>query len=108
MATINKISLNDFAKIHAERHGISIAEAKREISGVFGTLEYVLNAKHSFTIPNIGSFKVSDVNETTVTINFGENKGKKKVVPAHKKLTFSASANLRYLYKNSTADSSNG
>lgn len=108
MATANKINLNDFAKIYAKRSNISITEAKKEIAGVFDTLEHVLSNYNSFTIPNIGSFKVSDVNETTVTINFGENKGERKVVPAHKKLSFSSSANLKYLYKNAAAYRSNG
>ncbi len=98
-----KITLETFTKNLADKNNISVSEAKRISNMVFGSLEDMLLEGNGCTF-NVGTFSVSDVKERSVTINFGERRGEKTVVPAHKKITFTPNKKIRFAYKNYKAD----
>ncbi len=97
---MNKLSNEEFIKKYANTYGCTLAESKTEISRVFSLLSDVLVEGNSFNIVGVGTFKVSEVAPTEVTINFGERKGERVVVPAHKKLSFAPSKQIKFAYKN--------
>lgn len=99
----NKISISDFVRNMATKNNLSIAEAKRTTNMVFDSIEEMLLNGNGCSF-SIGTFKVSDVKDTEITINFGEKKGEKRFVPAHKKLTFTPSNKIRFAYKNYKAN----
>ena len=70
---------------------------------VFNSLEDTLIEGNSCTF-NIGAFKITDVKERSTTINFGERKGEVRVVPAHKKVSFTPSKKLKFAFRDAKSN----
>lgn len=98
-----KITLETFYKKIAEKNSISISEAKKITTMVFNSLEDTLIEGNSCAF-NIGTFKITDVKEKTTTINFGERKGEIRVVPAHKKVSFTPSKKLKFAFRDAKSN----
>ena len=70
----------------AEKVGISKKQAV-EFLQAQAELAYE-NAKNVFTIPGIGKLKLVDRPERMITMQFGADKGKQKLIPKSKKVKF--------------------
>ena len=85
-AGTKSMTKSEIANQLAERVGISKKQATQFLQAQ-AELAYE-NAKNVFTIPGIGKLKLVDRPARMMTMQFGADKGKQKLIPESKKVRF--------------------